>query len=151
MRPCGCSLADAGRQALVGRDELVPSRRGVAGLVPGEVGGESLGMDLPPGPVEGNLVQGHTPDLDDQDGLAAVGGQGGLDSFVVRRYPLPARVGLVRLPAGHEQPPRGLARIHPPGGVYVSGLDMKAELAAGAEVACYLAIPAGQAARIGEG
>src|SRR5258705_13190691 len=63
------------RQLLIGRDELVPPRLDVAALTPGDVGGEAFGVDLPPGPVEGDLVQGQTGDLDDQDGLVAVGGQ----------------------------------------------------------------------------
>jgi AcrR family transcriptional regulator len=58
-------LADVGRQVLIGRDQIVPPRLGVAALTPGEVGGEIFGVDLPPGPVEGDRVQGHAPDLDD--------------------------------------------------------------------------------------
>src|SRR5580692_814586 len=143
-------LAEAGGQVLIGRDELIPPGLGVAALTPGEAGGEILGVDLPSGPVEGDLVQRHAPDLDDQDDLAAVRGQRGLDGLVVRRYPLPAQVGLVRLPVRDQQPPRGVARFHAPGGVYVRGLDVQAELSAEAEVAFYLAVPAGQAARIDE-
>ena len=40
-------------------------------------------MDLDPGPVAGEQVQGHAPFLDDQDGLVAVGGQRGLDDELV--------------------------------------------------------------------
>jgi hypothetical protein len=43
-------LADLGRQVLVGRDELVPPRLGVASLTPGEVSGEILGVDCQPAP-----------------------------------------------------------------------------------------------------
>src|SRR5260221_1872231 len=144
------TLAEVGRQALIGRDELVPPRLAVAALTPGEVGGETFGVDLPSGPVEGDLVQGHAPDLDDQDGLAAVGGQRGLDGLVewLRAATLPP--GLVRLPGRHQQPPWGLARFDAPGAFQVSGFDVQAELSAGAEVALDLAVPAGQAAGIGE-
>ena len=50
-------LADVGRQVLIGRDELVPPCLGVSAVTAGDVGGEILGVDLPPGPVEGDLVQ----------------------------------------------------------------------------------------------
>ena len=83
QRTAATVLADVRRQVLIGRDELVPPRLGVAALTPGEVGGEIFGVDLPPGPVEGDLVQRHAPDLDDQDGLAAVRGQRGLDDILV--------------------------------------------------------------------
>jgi hypothetical protein len=49
-------LADVGRQVLIGRDQLIPPRLGVAALAPGEVGGQVLGVDLPPGPEEGDRV-----------------------------------------------------------------------------------------------
>ena len=41
-------------------------------------------MDLHPGPVGGEHVQGHPPFLPDQDGLVAVGFQRGLDDVLVR-------------------------------------------------------------------
>src|SRR5216683_217551 len=93
----GQCLADVGRLVLIGRDELVPPRLAVAALTPGEVSGEIFGVDLPAGPVEGDLVQGHALDLDDEDGLVAVSGKRGLDGLVERlRAVLPPR--LVRLP-----------------------------------------------------
>jgi hypothetical protein len=79
------ALADVGRQVLISRNEFCPPRLGVAALTPGQVGGEIFGVDLPPGPIGGDPVQGHALDLDDQDGLAAVGGQRGLDNLVERR------------------------------------------------------------------
>jgi hypothetical protein len=57
---------------LIGREELVPPRVGVAALTPGEVGGEIFDMDLDPRPVGGEQIQGHAPFLPDQDGLVAV-------------------------------------------------------------------------------
>jgi len=45
-----------------------------AALSPGEVGGEIFDMDLHPGPVGGEQVQGQAPFLDDQDGPVALGG-----------------------------------------------------------------------------
>ncbi len=103
------------------------------------MGGEILGVDLIPGPVGGDQVRGHAPGLDDQDGLVAVGGQRGLDGLVVR---------LVHAPGRHQQPPWGLARFHAPGAF--PELKASVELSAGAEVAFYLAVPAGQAAGIGD-
>ena len=44
------------------------------------------------GQVEGDRVQRHAPDLDDQDGLAAMGGQRGLKGLIVRRHSLTAPV-----------------------------------------------------------
>src|SRR5713101_3373315 len=101
-------LMYVGRQVLIGRDELVPPRLGVAALTPGEVGGEIFGVDLPPGPVEADLVQGHAQDLDDQDGLVAVSGQCGLNGLVERLRAATLPPGLVRLPGRHPQPPWGL-------------------------------------------
>src|SRR6266853_2212093 len=141
----GQCLADVGRQVLIGRDELVPPRLAVATLTPGEVSGEIFGVDLPPGSIEGDLVQGHALDLDDQDGLVAVSGQRGLDSLVERRRTATPPPGLVRFPDRHQQPPWGLARLHTPGAL---PLDVQAELSVGTEVAFYLAEPAGQAAGI---
>src|SRR6266851_3241688 len=144
----GQCLMDVGGQFLIGRDELVPPRLAVVALTPGEVGAEIFGVDLPPGPVEGDLVQGHALDLDDQDGLVAVGGQCGLDGLVerLRAATLPPR--LVRLPGRYQQSPRGLTRFHAPDAVQVS--EVLAELSAEAEVAFYPAVPAGQADGIGE-
>src|SRR5262249_14219070 len=131
-------------------DELAPPRLGVAALTPGEVGGEIFGMDLPPGPVGGEHVQGHALYLDDQESLVAVGGQRGLDRRVERRHTLPLPIGLVRFPGRHKQPSRWLARFHAPGALDVSGFEVHAERSARAEVAFYLAVPAGQADGIGE-
>ena len=49
-----------------------------------------------------------------------------------------------------QQPPRGLARVHPPGAFRPAGKKAKAELTAQAQVALDLADPAGQTAGIGE-
>ena len=117
--------------------ELVPPRRGVDALTPGEVGGEIFDMDLHPGPVGGEQVQGHAPFLPDQDGLAAVGGQRGLDDMLVRLAQC----------HGQQQPPRGLARVHAPGAFRSAGKKAHAELTAEAQVALDLADPAGQTAR----
>src|SRR6266849_8528780 len=117
-------LAHVGCQALIGRDEVVPARLGVAALTPGDVSGEIFGVDLPPGPVEGDLVQGHALDLDDQDGLIAVRGQRGLEGLVerLRAATLPPR--LVRLPDRDQQPPWGLARFYAPGPVPAFRLEV---------------------------
>src|SRR5216684_2326697 len=101
----GQCLMDVGGQFLIGRDELIPPRLAVAALTPGEVGAEIFGVDLPPRPVERDLVQGHALDLDDQDGLVARR----------RTATLPPR--LVRFPDRYQQPPWGLARFHAPGAV----------------------------------
>src|SRR6266487_4994412 len=134
-------LADVGRQVLIGRDELGPSRLGGAALTPGEVGGEVFGVDLPPGPVEGDLVLWHAPDLDDQDGVVAVGGKRGLEGLLERRHAVALAPGLVGLPGRHHQPARGLARYDAPGAFDVIGFDVGAELSAGAQVAFYLSVP----------
>ena len=63
--------ADVGRQVSIGGDELVPPRLDVAALTPREVSGEIFDMDLPPCPVGGEMSDGQTPLLDDQDGLVA--------------------------------------------------------------------------------
>src|SRR6202042_1745895 len=68
-------LADAGRQVLIGRQELGPSHLGVGALTPGDVRRQILDVDLDPRPVGGEMVQGQAPFLPDQDGLAAVAGQ----------------------------------------------------------------------------
>ena len=59
-------------------------------------------------------------------------------------------VGLVRAPGRYQQPPRGPARIHAPGAFPSAGEKARAELTAQAEVARYLAEPAGEAAGIGK-
>ena len=107
---------------------------------PGEVSGEIFDVDLPSGPVVGEQVQGHAPFLENQDGLVAVGGQRGLDDMLVR---------LARVLGRHQQPPRGLARFHPPGAFPFAG-KAGAELTAQTQVALDLGDPAGQAAGIGE-
>src|SRR4249919_3974188 len=90
-----CRLSELGRQVLVGRDEFVPPSFGVTAFPPGEVSSEVLGVDLPPGPVKGDLVQRHSAYLDRQVCLFADRGQGDLDARVVRRHALTALVGLV--------------------------------------------------------
>src|SRR2546421_5394388 len=122
------TLADVSRQVLIGRDEFVPSRLAVAALTPAEVGREIFGVDLPPGPVEGDLVQGHAPDLDDQDGLVAVGGQRELGDLVERRHTLPLPIGFVGFPGRQQQPPWRLPRLHAPGALEVTVLDVHAQL-----------------------
>src|SRR4029077_18318982 len=88
--------------------------------------------------------------LDDQDGLVAVGGQRGLDGLVEGRRAVTLPPGFVRLSGGHHQTAWWLARFDAPGAFQASGLDVQAELAARAEVAFYLAVPAGEARGIGE-
>src|SRR3954453_19464453 len=60
------------RHLLIRANELTPSRFGVGGLGSTEVAGQVLGVDLPAGAEERNLVQGHALGLDDQDGLAFI-------------------------------------------------------------------------------
>src|SRR6266699_425226 len=90
-------------------------------------------MDLDRRPVGGKLVQGQARLVEDQDGLVAVGGQRDLAD-------IPA--GLVRFLACHHQPPRGLARFHPPGAFPSAGKNAYAELTAQSQVALDLAVPA---------
>src|SRR5215831_6444807 len=78
-------LAEVGRQGFIGGEEFAPPRLGVAALTPGEVGLKVLDMDLVPGPVVGERVQGHAPFLEDQDRLVAVGGERDLGDQLVRR------------------------------------------------------------------
>jgi dihydrofolate reductase len=131
-----CSSAEVGRQALIGRVELVPPRLGVVpALTPGEVVGEIFDMELHPGPVRGEQVQRHAPFLPDHDGLVAVGGQHGLDLLLVR---------LVRVLDAHQHPLRGLAHFYAPGAFPSACEKAYAVLTAGAQVALDLAVPAGQ-------
>jgi hypothetical protein len=98
-------------------------------------------MDLDPGPVGGEQVNGHAPLLPDQDGLVAVGGQGGLHEMVPR---------MARLRGHQQQPARRLARLHAPR-ARPAVKEAGTELAAGVQVALDLAEPAGNAAGIGAG
>ena len=59
-------------------------------------------------------------------------------------------VRLAQVAWSQQQPPRGLARFHPPGAFPSAGKEACAELTAEAQVALYLADPAGEAAGIGE-
>src|SRR6266511_4106503 len=136
------SLAEVGRQVLVGRVELVPPRLGVVTAIsPGEVVGEIFDVDLHPGPVSGEQVQGHPPCFPDHHGLVAVGGQHDL-GFVLAR--------LVRFLATHEQPLRGLARFDTPGAFPSAGEETCPVLTAEAQVALHLAVPTGQTRGVGE-
>jgi hypothetical protein len=74
-------------------------------------------------------------------GLVAVGGQHDLDVVLV---------GLVGILDSHEQPLRGLARIHPPGAFPSARKKACAVLTAESQVALDLAVPAGQTRGIGE-
>src|SRR5215831_6513237 len=138
----GAFLADVGCQVLIGRQELVPPRVGVAALTPREVGGEIFDMDLDPRSVGGELVQGHAPFFPDQDGLVAVGGQRGLDDLLV---PLARSLGQ------DQQPSRGFASFYASGAFPAAGKEACAELAAQAEIALYLAHPPSETAGIGKG
>ncbi len=128
--------ADASRQVLMRRDKLVPPRLGVAALTPGEVGGEILGVDLPPGRGEGDLVQRRVRDLDLQLDLVAIDARLNLDGRVERRRAATLPPGLVGLPAvtssrrfgshastrpvpaqSSDRPPQGLTRRRPRGGI----------------------------------
>ena len=97
-------LPDLGRQVLIGGDELVPPRLHVAAFTPGEVIGEMFDMDLHPGPIGGEQVEGQAALLDDQDRLVAGGGQRHLDDGLVRLTRV--RVGV----AHHKQQPLAAAR-----------------------------------------
>src|SRR5467141_806447 len=124
--PIRCSagtLADVRCQVLKDREELVPPRLRVAALTPGEVGGESFGVDLPPNRVEGELVPGQDLALEDQVSVIAVGGQRGLDGLVERLRAATLPPGLVRFPGRYPQPPSGFARFHSPSAVPAIGLD----------------------------
>src|SRR5437762_4674627 len=101
MTPAGRRLGDVGRKVLIGRNELVPSRLRVAAIAPSHVSGEIFGVDLPSGPVVGDLVQGHASDLEYENGLVAVGGQCGLNGRVERWHATTLPVGSIRFPHRH--------------------------------------------------
>src|SRR6185369_13944777 len=113
----------------------------VAALSSGEVGGEILRVDLPTSPEESDLVQGHAPNLDDQNGVVVLRGQRGLHGFAKR---------LAQFLRRDHQPTRGLARLHAAGALPARGIHVHAEFAAEAELAVRPAIPTGQAVGIGE-
>ncbi len=84
----------------------VPAR-----LTPGEVSGEILDVSLPARPVADDLVGGQAPFLDHQDGLAAFGGQPGLDDRLVRlarahRQQLAAAATVTQASTRPGQPPQ---------------------------------------------
>ena len=82
--------------------------------MPGEVRGEVLGVDLPPGPVEGDPVEWHPLDLDDEVGLVALGGERGLDRRVERRRTLTLPIRFLGFPPRHPKSPRRLAGFDAP-------------------------------------
>src|SRR6185312_3645261 len=142
LTPAGSS-AELGRQALIGRVEIVPPGLGVvAALTPGEMVGEIFDMDLHSSPVSGEQVEGHAPFLPDHDRLVAVGGEQDLDVTLVVRF--------VRVLDAHEQPLWWLARFYPPGAFPSTGKEACAVLTAESQVALDLAVPAGQTRGIGE-
>src|ERR1700729_121925 len=83
--PAANSRQSPGHSGLSRQPRPQPPRLAVAALTPGDVGGEIFDMDLDPRPVGGEMVQRHAPFRENQDGLVAVGGQGGLDDMLVRR------------------------------------------------------------------
>ena len=97
-------------------------------------------MDLVPGSVLSEQVHGHAPQVQDQDSVVAVGGQRGLDGVLIC---------LADVFSHHQQVPRGLARLHPPG-AFPSVKKACPELTAQAQVALELAEPAGQTAGVDE-
>jgi hypothetical protein len=103
--------------------------------------GEIFDMDLHPGPVSGEQVQGHAPFLPDHDGLVAIGCQRGLDDFLVRFFCV--------LDA-HLQPLRGLARFDAPRAFPPAGEKACAVFTVESKVALDLAVPTGQTRGIGE-
>src|SRR5262249_55209360 len=128
-------------ELLVRRDELRPADLGVATLAAGDVRGEVFDVDLPPNPVERQLVQWQTVGLDDQDGLIAVGRQRGLKD----------RVELLRqFSRCHHQPLWRLAGFAPPRPFPTGSMDQQTEVSAKPEVTVDLAVPTGQTARIYE-
>jgi hypothetical protein len=142
--------ADVGCQVLIGRDEFFPARLDVVGFTASEVRGEVLGVDLPAGSEERDLVQGHTSNLEDEDCLVAIRGQRDLFDRVEGRDALPLTVGLIGFPGRYHEPPRWFARVDAAGAVDVIGFEVEAELSAGVEIALDLAVPAGQADGIGD-
>jgi len=96
---------------------------------------EIFDMDLHPGSVRGEQVQGHPPFLPDHDGLVVGGGQRDLDDLLVR---------LTRVLDHHQQLPRRLARYYAPGAFPSAGKEACAVLTAEAKVALDLAVPAGK-------
>ena len=126
---------------MISRQEFAPPRVGVAALTPGHVGGEIFDMDLDPGSVGGEMVHGHAPFFPDQHGVAAIGGQRDLDDMLAR---------LARLLGQQQQPPRGLARFHPPGAFPSAGKKAGPELTAQAQVAFDLTEPPGETLWVGE-
>jgi hypothetical protein len=126
-------LGEIGGQLLVGGVDLLPPRPRVAAFTAGEVGGEVFAVDLVSRPVGGDLLQGQTAVLDDQDSLVAVGGKCCLDGAVW----------FVWGTGQNQQPLRGLAHFHATGAFTAAGKVACAELTALAQIVFYLAEPAG--------
>src|SRR6202142_430522 len=121
-RPTGRRLLDGGGEFLVGGVELAPAGPEIVALPPGEVGAEVLDLGLDARPVGSQQPRRHAPLLPGEDGLVAVGRQRGLDELLTR-------VDVIHGP--DEQPPRRLARFHPPGAFPAAGQGkVRPELAA---------------------
>ena len=87
--------------------------------------------------------------LDDEDGLVAVGGQRDFPDRVERRHTLPSAVGLIGFPGRHHEPLWGLARLYLACALSRVG-DVHTELAPLRKLAIHLAEPAGEAVGIGD-
>jgi len=107
-------------------------------------------VDLPPSPIEGDRIEWHALNLDDHDGLVAVGAQHGLDDLIEWGYAATLAPGLVRLSHRHHEPPRGLARLHAPAAFPIIGPVVQPELPTDTEVAAHLSVPTVQAGGDGE-
>ena len=97
-------------------------------------------MDLVSCPVGCDLLEGHAPVLDDQDGLVAVGSKGHLDDAVR----------LVRGPRPQQQTVGRLARLHATGPLPSAGEVARAELSALTQIALHVAEPASETLGIGD-
>src|SRR3954470_17764303 len=118
----------------------MPSRPCVAAFPAVEVGREILEVDLVPGAVGGDLVQGQATILDDQDGVVVLGGEGRLDDAV--RF--------AGGPGRKQQPRGGLTCLDVTGALPPAGEVVRAEVTAGGQITVPLAKPASESAGIGE-
>src|SRR4051812_45057303 len=98
-----------------------------------------FGMDLPSGAIEGDLVERHAADLDDQVRPITTGGQRCLDVRVKGRHALAFLVRLVGLANRHAQLVRWLAQVD---STVAFPFDLEPELTSGPEVTFNLPPPA---------
>src|SRR5262245_2479371 len=142
--PCRSQLAVPDDQLLIEREQLAEPGLRLAALATGQVRSEILDVNLHARAVCGDKLDRHSPLLPHEDGLVALGGQRGLDRMAE------ALLRLVRILGQHQQPLRWVAALDAAGALPSAREEVRAELAAEAKVAFYLAEPAGKAPGIRE-